>query len=900
DTTNVADYIIVTHYDFLNNKTTQGLIQDFAEWRVEHNQFDVGIVKMQDVYTQFPSITPDSAAQLRDFLIYVYNNWQSPSMPDDHFAYCLFIGDWDYVPTKLYTYTHNTEDWLGAKEGYFRNLITGSKDDIMLGRWPVKETKVQDLVTIAQKTINYEQSPTLGDWRRRGFLIAAIGAGFNFDRCVTLLRPYFSDINYDTLVTRYSQIRNDPLFLSAIDSNLNAGEIVTTYCGHGGPAGWWGRDMGAHYSSSWVKKLKNDARLPVVLSAACFTAMFQWDHPFYDSTHSFPADTSFGEHFLIKQNGGAVAFWGATESVSGGAVDILTALERMLRKQNWILGMCLVGTEKVCLLGDPALDLGDYTAYPNLPDLVVRPRGIDISLLPPYPYLSSRDTIPIQSTVWNIGGTAAYDVDVRFRVLCNEQFIYDTTVTIDTILPRDSVTVTVYWNTGLTHPNYYGEIGDCEFKVRADPNHSIQESWEYNNESMIIKNVAIYPHQPGWPKKVTGFSQPAIANLDGAGSIEIVYANLDSVYVYNYDGSVFSGWPQYFKNVCGLVLGDVDNNNTIEIVAVSNDTIKVYDYQGNILTGWPKAIQVADYYFRGLPAIGCIDSAASPEIIVLAVNTEVEDRVKIYVYTPDGVLQHEFNSSYGSRLYLIGSSVEDVKSGGIDEIVLSYESTGEFYTEIFNKDGLVTTLNYGSNRVTSALVDINNDNYADVITGSNDGKIRAYDVENDRLLWERQTVGPINCSPAVGDIHPGVPYPGVEITFGNDASEIHLRRGVNGVNIDPWPYVITPSTYVWTSPAIANINGDDYLDIIIGDNKNYIYAFKHTKDSIPPFPLPLFGQPSSPLIGDIDGDKRSEVIISSSDGYLHVWENRNSEVTSYLLEWPQFHHDYKRTGLFGW
>ncbi|MCK4576685.1 VCBS repeat-containing protein, partial [candidate division WOR-3 bacterium] len=243
-------------------------------------------------------------------------------------------------------------------------------------------------------------------------------------------------------------------------------------------------------------------------------------------------------------------------------------------------------------------------------------------------------------------------------------------------------------------------------------------------------------------------------------------------------------------------------------------------------------------------------------------------------------------------------SIEDVKSGGIDEIVLSYESTGEFYTEIFNKDGLDTTLNYGSNKVTSALVDINNDNYADVITGSNDGKVRAYDAENNRLLWERQTVGPINSSPAVGDIHPA--EPGVEVTFGNDASEIHLRRGVNGVNIIPWWYTITPSTHVWTSPAIANINGDGNLDIIVGANNQYIYAFKHTEEVIPPFPLPLFGQPSSPIIGDIDGDRKSEVIVSSSDGYLHVWENMDSEVSPYLLEWPQFHHDYQRTGLFGW
>lgn len=156
--------------------------------------------------------------------------------------------------------------------------------------------------------------------------------------------------------------------------------------------------------------------------------------------------------------------------------------------------------------------------------------------------------------------------------------------------------------------------------------------------------------------------------------------------------------------------------------------------------------------------------------------------------------------------------------------------------------------------------------------------------------------------PAVGDIHPGIPYPGVEITFGNDASEIHLREKDDGDPVEFWPYIIDPNMFidVRTSPAIANMNGDHNIDIMIGANNNYIYAFKYTSDTIAPYPLPLFGTPSSPVIGDIDGDQKNEVILSSRDGYLHVWENMDSEVLRYLLEWPQFHHDYQRTGLYGW
>ena len=252
----------------------------------------------------------------------------------------------------------------------------------------------------------------------------------------------------------------------------------------------------------------------------------------------------------------------------------------------------------------------------------------------------------------------------------------------------------------------------------------------------------------------------------------------------------------------------------------------------------------------------------------------------------------------GEGLWPNGASIENVISGGNDEIVISYgKEPSDFYTEIFNKDGSQSVLKYGSNRVTSALVDINNDNYAEVITGGSDKKIRAYDVANDTLLWTSQTEGSINSSPAVGDINPTPPFPGVEITFGNDAKKIWAIRGINGVWWDPWS--IEVGGMVRTSSALANINNVPGLDIIIGSSDCYIHAYTYEGDTISPFPLPLFGTPSSPIIGDIDGDRKSEVIISSSDGYLHVWENMDSEVSPYLLEWSQFHHDYQRTGLFG-
>lgn len=905
---NVADYIIVTNDQFLINETTSRWIHDFAQWRVEHNRFDVGIVKVQDIYEQFGPQGHDST-QVRNFLIYAYNNWKAYSSSDGHFSYCLFIGDWDYVPANLSLYNNDT--WLGADEMYFADIIPGPycSADIVLGRWPVKEKKIEDLITIAQKTINYEKYPSVGDWRRKTLLIADCDASFDFH--IENSKPVISLIKYDTIAVRKSSLTSEQ-FKDSLTKYFNSGEILALYWDHGDPKGW------ANYDTANLKELKVTTNLPVVMSNACLTAMFQWDHPFYGPNHPRPhSDSSFGELFL-KIPGGAVAFWGATTYAR--MIDYLERLKIPFVYQNWILGLFAYTGEtggvvsgSYALLGDPALDLGDYTAYPDLPDLVIRPQGIDIELLSPYPYPSGGATIPIRAKVYNIGRIRANNVKVNFKV-SNEEIIYVENVVVSEIKPRDTLAVIAHWNTGQTHPDFYGEIDDCRIEVTVDPDNQIEESWEYNNQSYIIKKVALYPYQSGWPKRVVGFSQPAIANLDGAGSVEIVYASSDSVYVFDIQGNVLTGWPKYFEGVHGFVLGDVNHDGFVDIVAVSSTKLAVYDYQGNTLPNWPQQIPIADYTFVGLPALGYIDNTEQIEIITIARQKPLFDDglIKIFVYSNNGAVQHEFTSSslVDGLSFPLSLSIANLMDGGNSEIIISYGyyrnnpndgSDPFFYTEIFNMNGLQKTLEFGSNKAVPALADLDYppDGYFETIIGANDKYVRAYKTTTDQLLWARLTEGAINSSPAVGDIHPA-PYTGVEISFGNDGSAVNLREKSIGDPIPPWSYIISPSTMVRTSPAIANINGDRYLDIIIGANNQYIYAFKHTKDSIPPFPLPLFGRPSSPIIGDIDGDGKSEIILSSSDGYLHIWKNLNSRVPQFLLEWPQYHHDYQRTGLYGW
>ncbi len=921
DTNNVADYIIVTHEVFIQEgRVTAYWIDQFVEWRAEHNRFDVGIVKMQDIYTQFDSLAPDSAAQLKDFLCYAYDNWEARFMSDGHFAYCLFIGDWDYVPieTCLVKYSGTfplTDDvWMNAYEGYFRKLTSDAFEDIMLGRWPAGMTEETGLIHMVQKTLHYEQSPVLGDWRRRGLLIGGPGPGYYsyVDNNINQAIPYFGNIYYDTLTLRAHRMAPRIAMDDSVHTHLERGEIIAAFYGHGGPYGWNVPDAG--YGSYWyAETLKNADTLPVVLSYACNPAMFQFDHPYYDTLVDperpdyWAYDTCFAECMLWNPNGGAVAFYGCTSPVYMSTYNTIP-MKKTLLGQHWILGKALVDAYKrladnskvncYCLLGDPALDLGDYTAYPDLPDLLVRAHGLDISVLPPYPYPSCGDTIPVQAKIWNIGGATAYNVDVNLKVRNEDEIENVGTVAIDEILPRDTATAIIYWSPEAN----CGEIGDCDFIITVDPDSMITESWEYNNTSSIKRKVVLYP--PGWSKKIGIVFQPATANLDDTSSVEIVCPGVDSMYVFKADGSAFDGWPQYLRNVYGIVLANVNGDDYVDVVAVSPESIKVYNYQGNIL--W--SIQhpdVANYWYTGLPAVGQVENCTSEllNIVVASLRKTVPCSLKVLVHDYNGNLVHEFATPFGlsePHMYVTvnGAAVEDVTGSGNDEVIVSFCDEIGSRTEIFNSTGCINTLYYGGNKMTSSLVDLDDDNFAEMITGGKDKKIRAYKATTDTILWTTETGGEINSSPAVGDINPTGDFRGDEITFGNDAKQIWAIQASDGQLWNPWYLEVGGA--VRTSPALAYIDTVAGLDIIIGSEDLYLHAFTYEGDTIFPFPLPFFGRLSSPLVGDIDGDGKSEIVLSSKDGYLHVRENLNSQVLAYTLEWPQFHHDYQRTGLYGW
>lgn len=120
-----------------------------------------------------------------------------------------------------------------------------------------------------------------------------------------------------------------------------------------------------------------------------------------------------------------------------------------------------------------------------------------------------------------------------------------------------------------------------------------------------------------------------------------------------------------------------------------------------------------------------------------------------------------------------------------------------------------------------------------------------------------------------------------EIIFGTNKGNLHAI-GIDGEDIAGFPLVLRD--VIRSSPAIGDLDGDGYVDIVVGCDDGMLYAFRKDGSMLPGFPVETADSiASSPTIGDIDGDKMAEVVVGSRDGGIYAWNHNGSNVCGFPL-----------------
>lgn len=296
---NAADYIIVTHEDFLSQS------QMLADYRAK-DEFTPMVITTTQIYDEFYNGIPDVKA-FREAFKYIYHNWSAPTL-----KYVLLMGDysWDFyniqnntnqnfIPTKYIIFTkedYASDIWMGD----FDN--NDYKPEICIGRLPVKTQQEAD--DIVYKLINYEMNNVEAYWRHK----AVISASADFvDLGEELIAEHLVNKFYVDRLYVSPTMNTTQYIIDAVVS----GTGLLAFIGHGGRYIWWTgtekfakseKERFSNFTPESVDSCINPLMLPMVFGITCFNNNFDNPSP----------RNCIGEKFLLKRDGGAIACLGTS------------------------------------------------------------------------------------------------------------------------------------------------------------------------------------------------------------------------------------------------------------------------------------------------------------------------------------------------------------------------------------------------------------------------------------------------------------------------------------------------------------------------------------------------------------------------------------------------------------
>jgi hypothetical protein len=309
-TTRNAEFIIITHDDFIQQ--AQELKSLRENWNMSHT-VKTEVVKISDVMDEFGWGIQDPAA-IRDFLIYAEENWGGPQ-------YVLLFGDghYDYknnlnetqsnnliIPYETDSnseyYTRTTDDWFTYTKGPNNGM------QMVIGRLPTQT--VDDAQAVVQKIINYETTPSFGEWRKTITIVGddeLVSGGTGNETIHTQQAEVLAEQHVPKLIDvkkiylmEYPSVRTasvsgvtKPLANEALLDQINRGTLLVNFIGHGNEDLWTHENV--LYGPTDFDKIQNGEKTAWWVAATCEFAY--WD---------LPEKQSLAEKILTAPNRGAV------------------------------------------------------------------------------------------------------------------------------------------------------------------------------------------------------------------------------------------------------------------------------------------------------------------------------------------------------------------------------------------------------------------------------------------------------------------------------------------------------------------------------------------------------------------------------------------------------------------
>jgi hypothetical protein len=324
-------------------------------------------------------------------------------------------------------------------------------------------------------------------------------------------------------------------------------------------------------------------------------------------------------------------------------------------------------------------------------------------------------------------------------------------------------------------------------------------------------------------------------------------------------------------NWASPVMVDLDLDGDLEVIvwtakggrlfAWHHDGTEFVDGDNNPATDGLMTPRIFGTSFNyGSPAIGNLDGDPQPEVVV-TINFSDDDSGGVYAINTDGSYVPGwpvFTGSGGATSQVSSApAIADLDQNGDMEVVISAEREGgRIY--VYNHDGTIfPNFPVEAAAVTSTdrlpsptLGDIDRDGSLDIIFPATDGQL---------WVWDRF----------------GSALPGFPVQFNDILSQNTQCSAVTG-----------------------NVDADDDVEILFGDEDGKVHAYNHDGTVVAGFPIQTNGEiRGTPAIWDVDQDNLVEVVAVSFDTNVYVWD-LPFDFRPDRSPWPMFGHDTRNTNLF--
>ncbi|KAJ7534472.1 hypothetical protein O6H91_13G096300 [Diphasiastrum complanatum] len=88
----------------------------------------------------------------------------------------------------------------------------------------------------------------------------------------------------------------------------------------------------------------------------------------------------------------------------------------------------------------------------------------------------------------------------------------------------------------------------------------------------------------------------------------------------------------------------------------------------------------------------------------------------------------------------------------------------------------------------------------------------------------------------------------------------------------------TYRAYIYSAPTVADLDGDGYLDIIVGTSFGFVYTLHHDGSTRENFPLQMGEVQAQVIVADINDDGELEIVTVDTRGNVAAWTRNGKEI----------------------